>query len=326
MKHLVITLGLACLPSFVHADPISLSVDEIQTWNAIGSDGQISESASASKERIIGKPDFVKVIDLPAQDANMELTKKIGLFMNPKREVYCSGSLVGPNLFLTNHHCIAAENGGTTPAEDITIWMEYTSPSSKLNENSLAGVTKIVSHNQSLDYALLELNKPLGNKYGWLEVEKNPNSIQQSRSVKIIQHPAGRPKEIVTNNTDIINCQGKFSSEQAFMCYLADTEGGSSGSPVFDLEGSKIIALHHSGMEGRFNLGTKIVYIAEKIKSYLPVTGTASTSNNAPAKPASAPAPASTAPAAPAAPPKAAPPTQPATPPEDNNGGWKPII
>ena len=325
MKHLMIVLGFMCLSCPTLADTLSLSIDELQTWNAIGSDGEVNSQGNAVQERIMGKPDFVKVIDLPANDANVELSKKVGFFMDVKRKGFCSGSLVGPDLFLTNHHCIAADNGGIIPATNIVVWMEYTSPKSKPDANSTAQATQILSYHESLDYALLKLNKPLGNRYGWLQLEQNPNLVQQIRSVKIIQHPDSRPKEIVTNNTQVINCQSPFTGNKAYLCYLADTQGGSSGSPVFSIDGDKIVALHHRGVEGRFNLGTRILFIAEKIKPYLPVAGASTssgTSNNAtPAKTSAKPNP--------AAAPKAKPTPKPADPPsdtQDNTGGWKPII
>jgi len=324
MKHLMIVLGFMCLPYLTQADTLSLSIDELQTWNAIGSDGEVNSQGNAVQERIMGKPDFVKVIDLPANDANVELSKKVGFFMDVKRKGFCSGSLVGPDLFLTNHHCIAADNGGVIPATNIVVWMEYTSPKSKPATNSTAQVTQILSYHESLDYALLKLNKPLGNRYGWLQLEQNPNRVHQIRSVKIIQHPNSRPKEIVTNNTQVINCQSPFTGNKAYLCYLADTQGGSSGSPVFSIDGDKIVALHHRGVEGRFNLGTRILFIAEKIKPYLPVTGAGN--NAAPAKTSTKPAAAKP---SPAAAPKAKPAPKPADQPtdtQDNNGGWKPII
>ena len=47
MKHLMIVLGFMCLSCPTLADTLSLSIDELQTWNAIGSDGEVNSQGEA---------------------------------------------------------------------------------------------------------------------------------------------------------------------------------------------------------------------------------------------------------------------------------------
>ena len=66
--------------------------------------------------------------------------------------------------------------------------------------------------------------------------------------VTTIQHPDGRKKELSTQNIEIV-------PDSALLFYLADTEPGSSGSPVF--KNGKVVAIHHSSHEhDMYNLGT----------------------------------------------------------------------
>lgn len=288
------------------SEALNITIDDIQKWQPIGVDGKLG-TVKGTQEKIMGKADFVKVAALPHQDPNRLLSEKIGIFLDTQRGGRCSGSLVGPDLFLTNHHCVVSDSGGLVPVKGLAIWMEYLGPNAEPNEHSIAFVVDIPSYDEHLDYALLKLSAPLGRRYGWLQLEDNPNQIDNVRAVKIIQHPAGRAKEIVLDNTQAIRC-GAHARDPHDFCYLADTEGGSSGSPVFNLEGDTIIALHKMGVEGQFNAGTQSHFIVEKIRRFLQ-----------PADSVRQPAPTPTQhPKAPVSPPP--------QPPANADQGWKPII
>ena len=73
--------------------------------------------------------------------------------------------------------------------------------------------------------------------------------LKKGENVMIIQHPKGRPKHF---------SQEKISNvEKPFVFYKADTENGSSGSPVLASEGLALIAVHHKGSEElSYNKGT----------------------------------------------------------------------
>ena len=271
---------LGVLSPLAFAETINHDLDDVTQWQPIDADVTEYKELFANPEKIMGKPDFVKVASLSPNDPDYRLSRSVGQFLLPKRGAFCSGSLVGPNLFLTNHHCVDNDKGGFVDVDEIVIAMEHLDDGNFGPRGSGSGVTRIVRAEKSLDYALLELSKPLGETYGWLPLERDANAIERQRSVKIIQHPRGRSKEIVTNNTQTLNCPSGIPSYM--YCYLADTEGGSSGSPVFAVDGTTIIALHRAGVEGQANIGTQIHYVAQRISSYLPVTG------GSPAKPAAA--------------------------------------
>jgi hypothetical protein len=60
----------------------------------------------------------------------------------------------------------------------------------------------------------------------------------------IIGHPAGRDLELSLHDNQLIACSERL------LHYRTPTEGGSSGSPVFEETGWKVVGLHHAG--GRY--------------------------------------------------------------------------
>ena len=234
-------------------------------------------------DRIIGTNDFEKMRDLPPTSQDYILGRKVGWFVvpqrnDPRRIWICTGFLVGPDLFMTNHHCIHDEDG-LLPLENAAILMDYYQEFE--DDRTFGGLTarvaEILQMDELLDYALLRLNRPIGNTYGWLELDTTTR-VDSSQSVKLISHPDGRSKEIVRNNTEIVDLPPAFAAEVPFLlAYLADSEGGASGSPVFLRDGTGVIGIHHSAYFNRFtgeplfNAGSLMSYIVPEIEQYLPV-------------------------------------------------------
>ena len=232
-------------------------------------------------ENIIGTNDFEKMRDLPRNSQDYQLGTKVGWFFiasrnNPNRGWICTGFLVGPDLFMTNHHCIH-DTFGLLPITGARIYMDYYQ---ERNVDPTFGgvtarVTEILRMDARKDYALLRLDSPIGNTYGWLELdaETRPNT---SQSVKLISHPDGRSKEIVRRNSEIVNPSDYNVNVPHLLGYLADSEGGSSGSPVFLRDGTGVIAIHHSAYSRRFtneplfNAGSLMSYIVPEIRRWLP--------------------------------------------------------
>jgi V8-like Glu-specific endopeptidase len=215
----------------------------------------------SSRQKIIGTADFEKVRDLPQSSTEYASSKKIAFLtiQSPQGGYVCSGSFVGPDLYLTNEHCVAA-GGGTVPPSALKVYPEYLQDQ---NYGPEYAVTDIVAVDGPLDFALLRVAGRPGDKYGWLKVNADPGIYSRTRSVKIIQHPAGRSKEISRRNNEVVNVAAPV------IHYIADTEGGSSGSPVFGEDGNLLIGLHHVGTL-LYNEAVLASSIYPRIQQYLP--------------------------------------------------------
>lgn len=214
----------------------------------------------AGDNAIQGKKDFEKVRDIDYRSEDYDIARRVG-HMTYKKNGWCSGFLVGPDLFMTNHHCVYNDEDQTyIDTREISIYMDY------LDENNRGNITSDVKaieiKDARLDYALLRLKRPLGVRLGWLELWQ-PGQDVALEEAKVIQHPSARSKEIS-------RVDSKFTMiDNTIMHYLADTEPGSSGSPVFTKTGSRVIALHHAGRKDHFNEGIRMDKIWPHISSYL---------------------------------------------------------
>ena len=232
-------------------------------------------------ELIIGSPDFEKMRNLPPNSQDYQLGTKVGWFVvpqrnNPGRVWICTGFLVGPDLLMTNHHCIH-DDFGLLPLSNARIYMDYYQDRDV--DPTAGGVTarvaSILRMDGTKDYALLRLDTPIGNTYGWLDLDTTTR-VNSSQSVKLISHPRGRSKEIVRRNSEIVDIPAghPLANVPSALAYLADSEGGSSGSPVFLRDGTGVIAIHHSGWRRggvpHFNSGTLMSHIVPEIQQYLP--------------------------------------------------------
>lgn len=103
--------------------------------------------------------------------------------------------------------------------------------------------TKIIwsSSQDELDTTFLSIedNPPNTNP---LEIEANPVQMcEPPPRVYVMGHPGGRSLEFSLHDSHLIACN------ETYLHYRTPTEGGSSGSPVFDQVGWKVVALHHKG-------------------------------------------------------------------------------
>lgn len=233
-------------------------------------------------DNIIGSPDFESMRNLPKDSQDYILGEKVGWIVVPSRYTpghyrICTGFLVGPDLFMTNHHCIH-DDEGLLSLEKALIFMDYYQRTDvdPTRGRVTSGISTVLQADAPKDYALLRLDKPIGNIYGWLSLDTT-GQFDSSQSVKLISHPAGRSKEIVRRNTEIVDPPAGHPLRNVpfSLAYLADSEGGSSGSPVFLKDGNQVIGINHSAwtenFKPTFNAGTLMSYIVPEIQHWLPI-------------------------------------------------------
>jgi endonuclease G, mitochondrial len=158
-----------------------------------------------------------------------------------------TGWVLAPGLVITNHHVIAARFGGERPAgadeyraqaERARAWFDYRVEGGPREERAFV---ELVRANAELDYAILRLEDGAGRKP--LALVRERPALARGDRLNIVQCPNGGPIKYAIRSNHYVATAGP--GREHFLRYLTDTEGGSSGSPVFD-DNWKVVALHHA--------------------------------------------------------------------------------
>ena len=157
-----------------------------------------------------------------------------------------TGFLIAPSLIITNYHVLEAVkgiDGIANQAAKLSFrfgYREFPPPvqSGVLFNARGVGTLMASSETQKLDYALIQL---VENPHDQNEIRIHPLRVGPSRAVvrdervNILQHPGGKPEQLALG-------QVVYEGGDYFQ-HTANTEGGSSGSPVFDKQWN-VIGLH----------------------------------------------------------------------------------
>ncbi|MGF7041028.1 trypsin-like peptidase domain-containing protein [Mucilaginibacter lappiensis] len=190
-----------------------------------------------------------------------------------------TGWVLANELIITNHHVINARKDNEQKASEADLKLQARNTEAILDfdsEDMPSGATvmalKLEAWDESLDYAILRV-APTGRTP--LKLSSTiVNYSGQPYPVNIIQHPGGRSKRYGIRNNLV------SASTATDLRYFTDTEGGSSGSPVFN-DAWNVIALHKSSLfvtnvqfQGKatayVNAGTHINLIADHLKQNFP--------------------------------------------------------
>ena len=161
----------------------------------------------------------------------------------------CTGWLLGcDGHVMTNNHCI--ETAADAANTDFTFNYQYTDCNGSGNSVSdvVANAATFIKTSTTLDYTLVQLPVNPTATYGYLSLSSVLPVLNDR--IYIVGHPGGRRKEIT-----VITDQGGDVSGNAIVNqvsgtgirYYADTEGGSSGSPVLDYNTNLVVAIHNTG-------------------------------------------------------------------------------
>jgi len=151
-------------------------------------------------------------------------------------------------LVLTNFHVVNPQGAspGLAPG-DVEIVFEA------VDANQAYEIAEIVWHStpDRHDAALLRLATPVAGIRP-LPIATALPVLEESARVYIIGHPGGRDLAFSFQDNELIDHEGPPLGQPAIdgvtrLHYRAPTEGGSSGSPVFNSRLWQVIALHHAG-------------------------------------------------------------------------------
>ncbi|MCK6211599.1 DNA/RNA non-specific endonuclease [Georgenia sp. EYE_87] len=253
------------------ADALAESpLESLPTANGVRED----ERATAELlEKVINTADFLGVRYL---ESGVEAQRPIGrVHMRDARAVvhgYGTGFLVSPALLLTNHHVLPDADAARTGVVEFNY---------QDGVDGLPLPTEILPFDpeaffladRDLDFALVAVDAPpeVLARFGYNKLIAAQGTVIIGESVTIVQHPGGRRKQIVLRENRLIDIP------ELVLHYSADTEPGSSGSPVFN-DQWEVVALHHASVRTPqhvpaytfLNEGIRISRILRCLESRLP--------------------------------------------------------
>ncbi|MBB3221683.1 trypsin-like serine peptidase [Pseudoduganella umbonata] len=217
---------------------------------------QLSARAQNQLERVVNDADFLPVwflqrgADLRRTVAQVQARSPAGVQMNG------TGFLVGPGLLLTNAHVLDWSDIGGESLDVIVHGSTVVFDFEQRFDGSYAPMATfrldpetllLASPWNELDYVLVALaprsvdGKVAVTDYGYNRLTAELGKVARGEPVFIIQHPLGKEKQVVLNENRLI----ERDERSTVLVYEADTNSGSSGSPVYNRQW-EVVALHHA--------------------------------------------------------------------------------
>jgi endonuclease G len=194
-------------------------------------------------ERIINTPDFVDVRYLEAGVRSAKAVGRVDIRDGRGRVIgYGTGSMVSPRLLLTNHHVLpdAVTAGASAIEFDYQDGIDGQPLQPKLFGFDPAA---FFMTSDGLDFTLVAVAGTADAlaPFGFNQLIRAEGKAIVGDFVTIIQHPRGGRKQVALRENRIVDVVDDF------LHYEADTEPGSSGSPVFN-DQWELVALHHASV------------------------------------------------------------------------------
>lgn len=194
-----------------------------------------------------------------------------------KSTTQCTGSLIGPNIIITNMHCIT-HKGVVAKPDKIKFAPAYDHGSEYDAVGQYCIMPKdYIDSKFTNDWVIVVLNKRLADKYGQFEI-KNLNSMDyqtapiNESSVKLVGYSRGKYSNDPAGN---FNCQilgttNKDSRGYYRVKHDCDSESGTSGSPIWQLEDGEasIVALHNAA-HPNYNLAVPSEFFYQIVQEVL---------------------------------------------------------
>lgn len=201
------------------------------------------KTAGVVLERIIGTDDLIGVRYLEAGALAANAVARISVReANGRLSGYGTGSLVSPDLVLTNNHVL--------PAADVAAAsiVEFDHQDG-LDGRPLESVRfpldpeRFFLTDEQLDATLVAVRAPGADlaRFGFNPLIESEGKAIVGDFLTIVQHPGGEKKQVALRESRLVDVL------DLFLHYETDTEPGSSGSPVFN-DQWEIIALHHASV------------------------------------------------------------------------------
>ncbi len=197
------------------------------------------------------------------------MAKPVARVENYSRDGFCTAIRVGETLFLTNYHCWEAVGCR------VRFRMGYERRLPDV-EQALFECTAVVTKAEELDFALLRVHPlyPEQAFYPAATLSKAPLVLGQA--LVTAGHPVLQRKKIdVSPGCEVTRADPYVHDGVLSMQHQCDTQGGSSGSPLFDRETGHVVGLHWGGEDRTgSNHGVPMTLILERIHERAPLAYT----------------------------------------------------
>ena len=157
-----------------------------------------------------------------------------------------TGFLIAPNILLTNNHVLNSR----AVAAQATAVFDY-------QQDGAGGFAAraefrfdpdrlfVSSPAEALDYTFVWIDGAPHERFGHIPFWRGSFIGVPNEDANIIHHPDGVPKRVSLRNNRVVS----LGLDDVLTHYVADTEPGSSGAPVFN-NAWKLFALHHASTGG----------------------------------------------------------------------------
>ncbi len=205
----------------------------------------------------LGTGFLVRAMDLLPGGTDAEASKK---------ELLKSVGLDDGWLFLTNAHVVSPlGEGSSIPPDEAVVDFQMVEGPRRFRVKRLIWTSPIPEH----DCTVLQLDSYPSFADGAAPTfaAQLPQCVPEDADVEakkarprvlVLGHPAGRELEVTFDNNLMIAHNGPppgqtYTGAPVKVHYRAPTEGGSSGSPVFDARTLQLLAIHHMGAVAPLN-------------------------------------------------------------------------
>ena len=246
MKKLVILIGfMATFCHLVSASENPLFISKLSNPSVYSAPVTLNQP-----ESICGNNDLQQIEAYNGSDAGLGFD--VNFVSNAGRSVgaiktsasasltgYCSGTLVGNNLFLTASHCV----GNGTVGDFVAFDYQRIGGTGSYRPQQFFQITGVVEDGVSagLDYAVLSLSGNPGTALNWQGSAFGWKSVTHiaANNLLIVQHPNGEAKQMdAGSNPQYTYNRVSYSN--------IDTRPGSSGSGIVDNLG-RLVGVHTHG-------------------------------------------------------------------------------
>ncbi len=207
---------------------------------------RIDDVTDERVERVIGA--FRDLLSIEFLELGLRAARSVGRVVIPGATA--TGFLVAPGVMITNHHVLPDEQVAAAGELELNYEDNRVGEPQPLEVFRLRPDVFYLAV-EALDVALVGVHPTsargtdLG-AFASLALIEEEGKARIGEAVNIIQHPGGRAKQVVVRDNRLVDLPtGPVAGE--YCHYQADTQPGSSGSPVFN-DLWEVVALHHTAV------------------------------------------------------------------------------